>query len=491
MEATTDFINLLSFVTNSTSSIRLAQPSTKHFAAISCLLSSGAEIERLIFDELPVDYRSFPDFGNSISSSASITSLSVTNSIQWRWSSAAAIQDNPSVVVRMLANALRSQSLRALSITCVPVVGSATTELLASAISSSESLTELSLSNCAPGVGYFISKLQNIVPRLESLSLICNGSGPDAVRLLLGRNMRSLTLKNEMLEGHGGLELGEALGNCPELRKLDLEDASGTYQDGVIDVAKGMLRRSRGRALRLESLRLSCTEHRTAAVVDLGNVFKLCPRLSDLSICVPHLPDPVGARICRALSCCANTLLRLDMANCGLERKSLRALADSFAGGCALRHLNLSHNHICLQGARKLLRLLSGARSLESLSLVGCWIKEDGAKRLAMWLEDSETELKSLDVSDNPIMTYGAIALMNVIPPFQLEEINISSCKIGDAAAPALIRIIERAKRLRSVKARKNEMREQWIKVAQTVMLAVKRGQRFDGLDLHYNSCST
>ncbi len=154
----------------------------------------------------------------------------------------------------------------------------------------------------------------------------------------------------------------------------------------------------------------------------------------------------------------------------------MRALSGSFAGGCALRHLNVSNSYICLQGARELgRRLLTGARSLESLNLSGCLIPEAGAKYLAMGLEDAEIALTSPDISGNPTMADGVTALLDAMQTCRLEEVNVSSCKICDAGAPALIRLVGRARRLRMLNAEQSGITDQWLNVIGATMLATMR----------------
>ncbi len=442
------FLNLVGFVTNSDSVIRLTNPTPAQLSSLSALFTLSAP-EQLTLDQLrinPVSLAILPVLGSCIGCSETITSFSLEESSE---SPPQVSPEAAAAIVEMFVNALRAQNLRSVKISHVPLV-SPMNETFAAALANSQSLVALSVCDCGLDTGKaakFAEQLRGLLPQLESLGLCSNRLGSRCVKLFLGKGLRSLTLKSAGLDKEDGLDLGEALGKCSNLRKLEL-GKSFIRNRGATAMIKRLLRA--GRAPELESVDLSCNYINSRI---LAQLFDRSSHLVSITISYNRLTDSPGVRIMRSLSACRFTLRELNAAGCRIGDKTVCALAATIGEANVLRSLNLWGNMIQDVGVKTISLQMLSRGSMVNLNVGNNRIALVGAKYLAMTLEDSTYGIQSLSVELNPIGRGAAILLDAISPRTCLEEIRVSGCGIGDAGAAALARLIGRAKRLRRVAA--------------------------------------
>ncbi|XP_049895467.1 ribonuclease inhibitor-like [Epinephelus moara] len=96
------------------------------------------------------------------------------------------------------------------------------------------------------------------------------------------------------------------------------------------------------------------------------------------------------------------SLEALRLNQCGVTEKSCESLASAFSSDMSLKELDLSNNDLRSSGATLLSAGLQSPKcKLETLSLSGCLITEDGCVSLASALNSNPSHLRELDLSYN------------------------------------------------------------------------------------------
>ncbi len=448
-------LNVVGFVTNSDSVIRLAVPTPAQLSVIPSLLSLVA-LEQLTLGRLPsypVPLASLSALGSCIGSSNTVTSFSMEESLAptSKYSAEAA-----AAIVQTFVDALRAPSMRSVTISHVSLVDPVN-KTLASALVNSRSLVALSVCDCeltTANAEEFANLLRGLLPRLESLSLCSSRLNSKCAKLFLGANLRSLTLRRVHLDVEGGLDLGRALRKCIRLRKLEINECFTSLKNkGIAIMIKGLLQAGRW-APKLESVNFS--RNGTKSKV-LARLFERNPHLASITISNNSVTDFPGAVITHSLSACRFTLRELNAASCCFGDKMVSALASALGEANVLSSLNLWGNAIKDTGAKVIALQMLPQGTLVRLNIGNNQITSVGAKYLAQGLEDSPGGLQSLSVDLNQIGA-GAVILLDTISQHRclpVEEVDFSGCEIGDAGAAALARLIRRDKRLRRVVAAK------------------------------------
>lgn len=148
--------------------------------------------------------------------------------------------------------------------------------------------------------------------------------------------------------------------------------------------------------------------------------------------------------------------LNLNRGNIGMEGAKI---VSNFLlhNGNNLQQLDLEYNFIsdegCIAIAQALLHEHSTSSSLKRLNLFGCCIREDGAKAMAIVLEQSKLHhnvgisLKHLDLGNNGIGNEGCSALANALCTNQtLTSLRLDNCAISEDGFQSLARAIKHNK---------------------------------------------
>ena len=113
-------------------------------------------------------------------------------------------------------------------------------------------------------------------------------------------------------------------------------------------------------------------------------------------------------------------------------------------GGAHLRSLSLDYNYLTEGGAGGAVHFAARRASFQHLSLAGNFLRD--ATMVTSHLSSHCPAFESLDLSGNPLGDDGARALAQV-PGFltsrSLLKLGLASCKIGEAGALALARVLQ------------------------------------------------
>ena len=241
-----------------------------------------------------------------------------------------------------------------------------------------------------------------------------------------GRDSRPITLSKKTLR------------LVPSLRVVNLSE--GIQVDGAV-----LLTDTLRKYANVERLDLSSNNVGVLGTEALRKEFPYLSKLRYLDLSSNRL-DPLA--LAQALSH-APKLQGLDLSRNDLGHGGgMVFLETSLVFMQTLRHLNLSSNGICAEGAMQILR---SAHRMETLDLSCNDVGPVGAAALASAL-DGMPGLRSLDLSHNGIGAEGAEVLSATLRDMRhLESLRLAGNAVGDSGAAALASAFECMSSLRSV----------------------------------------
>ncbi|KAM4597852.1 NACHT, LRR and PYD domains-containing protein 3-like [Polymixia lowei] len=290
-------------------------------------------------------------------------------------------------------------------------------------------LETLRLSGCLvteEGCASLASALSSNPSHLKELDLSYNHPGDSGVTLLSVLledphwRLETLRLSQCELSDQCCEALASVL-NSPTLREMDLR-ANELKDSGVKLLSAGL----GSPHCRLETLRLSGCLVTEDGCASLASALTSNPsHLRELDLSHNNLHD-LGVKF--LLSGVGN-LNTLRLKNCGLTEACCHNLASSLTS--SLRELDLSNNDLQDSGVKLLSAGLGSPQCrLETLSLSGCLVTEEGCASLASALSSNPSHLRELDLSYNHPGDSGVKLLSAGLedPHWRLETLSIDHC---------------------------------------------------------------
>eukprot|EP01139_Manchomonas_bermudensis_P016535 Amastigsp_a513183_18.p1 type:complete len:525 gc:universal Amastigsp_a513183_18:59-1633(+) len=302
-----------------------------------------------------------------------------------------------------------------------------------------------------------------LVPRLESLSLLCTFSRPNAARVaLLSEQLVRLPLLAHLdlsgvgLAGEAFERVSETLAHLPLLATLTLEGCN-LRPVGIRALARALPRTPLLSSLNIAGCGLSSDADSGAAIGELAPVLAQLPRLESLEMgrntCC--LTDDAAAVLGAGLRGMTG-LIHMGLSDCldyfaSSQAHSVAGLGALVGVSPLLRSLSLAHGIIRADGAAVVADALMRTPALTTLDLTGCFIGDDGVDTLSDALA-SASLLRCLGLAENRITCSGAVALAAALLDLPLlESLDVRFNEIGDEGARALESAIELLPRLRFV----------------------------------------
>ena len=301
--------------------------------------------------------------------------------------------------------------------------------------------------------------LQQRCGALELLGLSHTGLGeqPDeaaaTVKALASLAVRAPRLHTLELGGNGlgahAHPLLEALPHCRALRTLDLDgnrlgDAAAALLGLALEpaapapattTAYERIKLARGGGggaaggCRLTSLRLSANRVGPAGVRALARGLTANTALLSLSLADNGGVGDAGAHAVASMLLSNTTLTRLHLGGCGVGAEGATALGAALAhGGSALRALRLCRNVLGAAGVAPIAAALTRNRSLASLDLSGCRLDDAAAATLGVALQRCRG-LRRLVLADNCLSDKGGAELLR-----RLQSAGAAAAAGGEAA---------------------------------------------------------
>ncbi len=409
---------LLSFATNS-SSLLLLSDSPASTLVLASLLSSGAELDRLVFPaELPVFS---PGFAESIRESQVRSLIAVDR----------AFAPKPRLV-RTLSAAMGPR-LDLLELSNIHFRQSESTGFL----SSLQMCTALSCLRICDCVLYedFSAGLPSALASVHSLSALsfCHNT------VFADGNRKPHWVS-------GGSTICAVIGGLASLRELDLSYAA-LDSDGIAALVEGLISVSKA-CSKLRELRINDCKIEPAGGASLARLLSRAPRLEVLSLAFDEIPPESILLIGKAIAhSCADTLSELDLLSIHTLTKGMVAFFAEIKGRLnGLTRLILSGNRRLLdEGARAVSEYLfaSGTR-LQELSMDSTGISESGAIELAKALRCTKV-LQSLHLRENRLGPTSSAAILDSIDcRYPMQNLDMPECQMGDLGAEAVGRLVRR-----------------------------------------------
>ncbi len=424
--------NLASFVTNSAEILTIKKEMTPaKVSALSSLLLSGAEIERLAL-QVDLPKGSADELGEAIKCFSRISVLSLGH--MWR------IEEScPELTLLTAVSA--SAALDELSMERLYIDDKCLTQFRNS-FGKSPALRSLTIKKCRfatlPLIAW-ISQLQ----ALESLHILEVKLNYSGIGKLIAALMDLPAITE--LEIYD-VEIGER--NCKQIgslvalgriRKLSL--CHDHLKDKGISNIVDAIRASGRRRCELRELHLLRDYFGPIGVQKVAELVVLSPNLRLLNLRANHI---VKTAI-ETLQKCANSLRELDINDCKLGPHEVVLLLAPPACS-ALTTLRINDNKTENLGACAVARflLLSVGRTLTELHMNSNGITDTGALELAKGLAEAYA-LRSISIKGNKFGPRGASAILEALATAStvpMDMIDFEGCGIGDDGAEAVGKLV-------------------------------------------------
>ncbi len=412
---------LASFVTNSDAVLMIERlDSAKSIVALFLLVATSKwEIERLeIQPELPA----LPvKLGPTVQRSGTIRGLVLGKRT-------AKCQGKP-MLCRFAAAALGPR-LERLTILCVEIRPG-----LGKALAQCASLTDLTIIGCDmsyTSIGeltYGIAAAQS----LESVHFARNDLMVYSAEGLINDALSKLPHLIQLVLSIGKMDdkACEALAAVPSLPKLRVLSLAEINMETVSALLDKLPMKCRWETLDLSSNRIHGR---------LEELIIRAPLLCSLDISGNPIGEAAAGVIGRTIGR-AKVLRSLKLFYCRLGKAGTVALLKPMQG-CPLESLSMNHNNAGDQGAKVVSDCLGSKCKILNMVLEG--ITQQGAKELAKALRRA-SEIVSLNLTFNMIGLEGAVAVCDSLQGWQaMQELSLDDCRIGDAGAAAVARVMLR-----------------------------------------------
>ncbi|XP_068458492.1 NACHT, LRR and PYD domains-containing protein 12-like isoform X2 [Clinocottus analis] len=310
---------------------------------------------------------------------------------------------------------------------------------------------------------------------LKQLDLSKNKLQDSGVKLLSAGlesphcTLETLSLLNCGITEEGCSSLGSALKSNPsKLRELNL--SRNDLQDSGVKLLSGFLESPH---CRLETLSLSWCGITEEGCSSLGSALKSNPSsLRELDLNYNKLQDSGVKLLSGFLESPHCRLETLSLFNCGITEEGCSSLGSALKSNpSSLRELNLSDNYKLQDSGVKLLSgfLESPHCRLETLSLSGCGITEEGCSSLGSALKSNPSSLRKLDLSGNYKLHDSGVKLLSAgleSPHCRLETLCLFYCGITKEGCSSLGSALKsNPSSLRELDMRGNELQDSGVKL--------------------------
>ncbi|XP_018596019.1 leucine-rich repeat-containing protein 74B [Scleropages formosus] len=270
-------------------------------------------------------------------------------------------------------------------------------------------------------VSYFLRHMH-----ASELTMMHHGLGPQgtralAVPLVTNTSILKLNLRDNWMEGTGGVAMAEMLRENCYITDIDLSE--NQLGDAGADAISNMLLENTV----LVCLSLSANNIGDSASKSLAKALTSNQKLQVLDLSLNRLGNMAGKLLGNAIA--ENTGLRtFNLSwNC-IRGKGAITLAKGLGANIFLRMLDLSCNGLALDGAIALGEALRANNTVEKLNISNNRIPPEGAIRFAMGLKVNKT-IMTLNMSRNPIQTagcYGVLKALQNNPDSAMESLDFS-----------------------------------------------------------------
>lgn len=261
---------------------------------------------------------------------------------------------------------------------------------------------------------------------LRSLNLSNNALGEKGVRafgklLKSQSSLEELYLMNDGISEEAARAVCELIPSTEKLRVLQFHN-NMTGDEGAVAISE-IVKRSPF----LEDFRCSSTRVDSVGGIALSEALGKCAHLKKLDLRDNMFGLEAGVVLSKALLNHAN-LTEVYLSYLNLEDEAAIAIANALKESApSLEVLEMAGNDITAEAAPTIAAFIATKKSLNKLNLAENELKDEGAIQIGKALEDSQGQLKEVDMSNNLIRRAGARVLAHAVvemPEFKLLILN-------------------------------------------------------------------
>lgn len=306
-------------------------------------------------------------------------------------------------------------------------------------------------------------------------------------------SLEELRITSEYIMAEGAKALGAAWaknrGNVARIRTLDLRN-NDLRDPGIAALVDGILSRGQSQnknnshpQTRLRILLLDTNKIHAEGWSKVTELLAASPRLQCVGISQNVLGSLGGTLLSGSVKSYANSLVELNVFNCGLGSAGISQLCKALAGS-AVYSLIIDNNAIGDSGAETISdELLAKSPTLTRLTLCYNELTEKGAQRLARGI-CGNLGLRSLDLSFNALGPRGASAILVAVRTSRVNTLRLSGCDLGDEGAREVARFIQDPGCVRDIDVGRNAIHESGIA---EIAAAVEIGDVITALNIGCN----
>ena len=328
-------------------------------------------------------------------------------------------------------------------ISCREQIGESGAAILAHAIATNSTVTELDLFGNGMGDSgaAALAKAVEINSTLTRLNVANNRIGDSGAVALakaveINSTLTELHLSHNGIGDSGAAALAKAVEINSTVTELDLF-GNGMGDSGAAALAKAVEINSTLTRLNVANNRIG-----DSGAAALAKAVEINSTLTRLNVANNRIGDSGAAALAKAVEI-NSTLTELHLSHNGIGDSGAAALAKAVEINSTLTHLNVANNRIGDSGAAALAKAVEINSTLTHLRLFGSGIGDSGAAALAKAVEINSA-LTRLNVAKNRISDSGAAALAKAVEiNSTLTELDLSANGIGDSGAAALAKAVE------------------------------------------------
>lgn len=285
----------------------------------------------------------------------------------------------------------------------------------------------------------FVNLAGNHFPEMELL-LLCEALKRSSSTLQI------LLFGECNLNENCGKEIGNFLGNCKNIKKIDLFD-NAIIGDGLINISDGLTKSS----MVLNTLNLSGCRINEIQSKSLGNLLKNCSNIEDFNISFNKNCGKGISDICQGLSNSGEKLKKVHFTGCNLNEHQSSYIGHMLDKCNRIQIFMIAFNPNMSNGGLSIMnRLKKSFSTLKSIDFCSCNLEENHGHALGKTLKCC-SNIESISLGGNKNMDDGFCTICEGLSnsKYTLSNIYLRNCSFSERQGEHLGSLLLKCKKIK------------------------------------------